>query len=105
MEAGIPGSMGDAEDDRHLLIERISREEARLAEIELTRSDSEKRLSALRSQLTSLESEEHPAGQQGVSHPPRSSAEKVELFRTLLTRPNRRLPHALAQSPEPDERA
>jgi len=76
--------MGDAEDDRDLLIGRISREEARLAEIELTRSDSEKRLSALRSQLTSLDSEERPAAQQGISHPPRSSAEKVELFRTLF---------------------
>ncbi len=80
-EAGILAKMGGAEDNRDLLIERISREEARLARIELTRSDSEKRLLALRRQL---DSEDRPAAQQGVPHPPRSSAEKVELFRTLF---------------------
>lgn len=81
MKAGILAVMGDAEDDRDLLIGRISREETRLAEIELARIESEKRSSALRSQLTTLGSE---VARQGISHPSRSSAEKVELFHTLF---------------------
>lgn len=41
METGILVSMSDAGDNRDLLTTRISREEARLAEIELARGESE----------------------------------------------------------------
>ena len=74
--------MGSTEDSRELLSGHISQEETRLAEIEAARSASKKRLAALRSQLIALDPEED---QQGISHPPpRSSTEKVQLFRTLF---------------------
>ena len=84
LSAGILVQMGDAEDNRELLIGRISREEGRLVRIDAARSESAKRLAMLRRQLTSLDSDDRPAAQERAPQPPASNAEKVELFRSLF---------------------
>jgi superfamily II DNA or RNA helicase len=76
--------MGTAEDDRRELMVRISREEARLARIEVARGESAKRLSDLRAKLASLDTGERSAPRQETTRGPTSPADKVALFRSLF---------------------
>ncbi len=76
--------MVEGKDDRDLLAQRISQEEARLARIDLARSRSERRLSALKSQLASLDEGGLPATRERAPHPPSSRDAKIALFRSLF---------------------
>ncbi len=76
--------MSEFEEDRDSLVERISREEARLARIEAARGESEERLRTLRMKLTSPDFEGRSSTRPPILKPPTANTEKVELFRTLF---------------------
>ena len=76
--------MSDKAANRDFLIERISREESRLAGISRAHEEAEARLEALNKEFAAIDPEEPARAGQVSRLTPISPAEKIALFRSLF---------------------
>ena len=69
---------------RHALLDALAREEARLTELAAEREQTERRIANLRAELVALDESTPAPPTQSRMTTPRTSSEKVALFRQLF---------------------